>query len=161
MRVNRWVMLATLIVGIAGSWFLWSAVSTYVSTTRAYTSVSVAYERGSFIWLEQDYGSAYAEVTIHNRSASDITVTNLSLYLYFDGDFAGARYTPWERINISRGESVTIPTEFSVATASIQDRGGTGNLSLGGNIAIEFADIREPLTFRLGGNIGQVSEVRE
>lgn len=161
MRVNRWVMLASLIVGIAGIWFLWGATSTYISTTRAYTSVSVAYERDSFIWLEPDYGRAYAEVTIHNRSDSNITVTSLSLYLYFDGDFAGARYTPWERLDVARGESVTVPTEFTVATASIQDRGGTGNLSIGGNIAIEFSDVREPLTFRLGGDIGQVADVRE
>lgn len=161
MRVNRWVMLATFIIGIAGSWFLYDAVSTYVSTTRAYTSVDVRYERGSFIWLEEDFGSAYAEVTIDNRSASDITVTNLSLYLYVDGEFAGARYTPWDNVNINRGESLTVPTEFSVATASVQDRGGTADLGLGGQISIEFADVREPLTFRLSGNIGQVSEVRE
>ena len=161
MRVNRWVMLASLVLGLAGSLFIWSAASSYISTTRAYTSVDVIYERGSFIWLEEDFGSAYAEVTIDNRSESDITVTSLSLYLYFDGEFAGARYTPWEQISIAEGESATIPTEFSVAAASIQGQGGTGNLSLGGNISIEFAEVREPLTFRLGGDIGQVSEVRE
>lgn len=154
-------MLASLVLGLAGIWFIWSASSSYISTTRAYTSVDVIYERGSFIWLEEDFGSAYAEVTIDNRSESDITVTSLSLYLYFDGEFAGARYTPWEQVSIAQGESLTIPTEFSVATASIQRQGGTGNLSLGGNISIEFAEVREPLTFRLGGDIGQVSEVRD
>ncbi len=161
MRVNRWVMLASLIIGLAGIWFIYDAASTYISTTRAYTSVDVRYERGSFIWLKEDFSSAYAEVTIHNRSESDVTVTALTLYLYFDGEFAGARYTPWEQVNIPQGESLTVPTEFSVATASIQDRGDTGDLSLGGNISLEFTDVREPLTFRLSGDIGQVSEVRE
>ena len=161
MRVNRWVMLASLVIGLTGAWFIYDASSSYISTTRAYTSVNVSYERGSFIWLDPEFGRAYAEVTINNDSDSDITVTTLTLYLYFDGEFAGARYTPWEPVNIARGESLTVPTEFTVATASIQGRGGTGNLSLGGNIALEFADIREPLTFSLSGNIGQVSEVRD
>ena len=154
-------MLASLVIGLAGSWFIYDAVSTYVSTTRAYTSVDVSYEQGSFVWLEEDFGSAYAEVTVHNRSQSDITVTNLTLYLYVDGNFAGARYTPWDPVDIEKGDSITVPTEFSVATASVQPRGGSGNLSLGGNIALEFADVREPLTFNLGGDIGQVTEVRE
>jgi hypothetical protein len=161
MRVNRWVMLASLIIGLTGTWFIYDATSTYVSAARAYTSVDVVYERGSFIWLEPDFGRAYAEITIHNRSESDITVTTLSQYLYFDGEFAGARYTPWQPVDIARGESLTIPTEFTVATARIQPRGGTGHLSLGGMISIEFNDVKQPLTFRLSGNIGQVSEVRE
>ena len=161
MRVNRWVMLTSLVIGLVGSWFIYEATSTYVDATRAYTSVDVVYERGSFIWLEEDFGSATADVTIENGSASDVTVTNLAVYLYFDGEFAGARYTPWEPLDIPTGESRTVPTEFSVATARIQSRGGTGFLSLGGRISLEFADVNEPLTFGLSGDIGQVSEVQE
>jgi hypothetical protein len=161
MRVNRWVMLASLLIGITGIGFIYSATSTYVSTTRAYTSVDVVYERGSFVWLDPEFSQAEADVTILNRSETDITVTMLTLYLYFDGDFAGARYTPWERVDIPQGESLTVTTLFTVATARIQPRGGTGNLTLGGQIGIEFDGIREPLAFRLSGNIGQVSEVRE
>lgn len=161
MRVNRWIMLISLVIGLTGTWFIYDATSTYVEATRAYTSVDVVYERGSFIWLEEDYGSATADVTIENGSASDVTVTQLTLHLYFDDQFAGSRYTPWEPLDIPTGESRTVTTEFSIATARIQHRGGTGFLSLSGNIALEFADVNEPLTFRLSGDIGQVSEVRE
>lgn len=161
MRVNRWILLTSLAIGLVGTWFLYEATSTYVDATRAYTSVDVVYERGSFIWLEEDFGSATADVTIENRSASDVTVTQLAIHLYFDGEFAGSRYTPWEPLEIPSGESRTVTTEFSVATARIQRRGGTGFLSLGGNIALEFADVNQPLTFDLSGDIGQVSEVRE
>ncbi len=160
MRVNRWVMIVSAVLGLVGAWFVYDAATTYISAARAYASVSVVYERDSFIWLEEDFSSAEAEITIHNRSESDVIVPTLMLYLYVDGQFAGARYTPWQTLSIPKGESVTILQEFSVATASVQDKGGTANLSLGGQISIEFADVKTPMTFRMQHPIGQVSEVR-
>lgn len=161
MRINRGVLLLSLLLGVAGGWAIVNATTTYVDTTRAYTSVDVLYERGTFVWLENDYSRAVADVTIENRSDTEVRVTFLALHLHFDGAFVGSRYTPWEPLNIRSGESRTVTTEFSVATAGIGDRGGEGALSLGGNIALEFAGVNEPLTFPLSGTIGQVSEVRE
>jgi hypothetical protein len=160
MRVNRWILLVSVVLGMVGAWFAWDAATTYVSAARAYASVSVVYERDSFIWLDEDYSAAEAEITIHNRSDSDVIIPTLQLYLYVDGQFAGARYSRWPVISIPKGESITLVQEFSVATASVQDRGGTAQLSLGGQISIEFTDVKTPMTFRMQHPIGQVSKVR-
>lgn len=161
MRVNRWIMLVSAILGLVGGWLVYDAASTYVAAARAYASVSVVYERDSFIWLDEDFSAAEAEITIHNRSESDVVVPTLTIYLYVDGQFAGARYSQWRPLSIPKGESVTMVQEFSVATASVQDKGGTADLSLGGQISIEFSDVKTPMTFRMQHPIGQVSEVRD
>src|SRR5690606_22973160 len=139
------------LVGIVGSWFVYDAASTYVAGVRAYQNVDVVYEKGSFIWLEADYGSATADITIHNNSDSDLTVTYLALHLYFDGNFAGSRYTRWEPLDIPKGESHTVTTIFQVSISLIQHQGGTGCLILGGTITMEISDVNQQLPFNLPG----------
>lgn len=159
MRVNRWIMLVSLAVGLAGIWFVYDAASTYVAATRAYASVDVRYEPDSFVWLDPEFERGRANLTIHNESDSDVTVALLELHLYFGEEFAGSRYTPWEPLEIPSGTSATVTTEFQVAITRIRPQGGTTELSLRGSITLEFADVNEPLTFPLRGTIGQVSEV--
>ncbi len=159
MRVNRWIMLVSLVIGLAGVWLVYNAASTYVAATRAYANVDVRYEQGSFVWLDPAFESGRADVTIHNNSDTDVTVTTLDLHLYFDDEFAGSRYTTWEPLDIPKGTTATVPTEFKVAISRIRPLGGSATLLLNGSITLEFAGVNEPLTFPLRGTIGQVSEV--
>lgn len=159
MRVNRWVMLVSLVIGLAGAWFVYDASSTYVSATRAYASVDVRYVSGSFVWLDPQFEQGRADLTIHNESDSNVTVALLNLYLYFDGEFAGARYTPWEPLEIPRGTAATVTTVFTTSISRIRPLGDSADLSLTGSITLEFEDVNEPLTFPLRGTIGQVPEV--
>lgn len=161
MRVNRWVMLVSLAVGLTGVWFVYDATSSYVGATRAYASVDVRYEQGSFVWLDPGFDSGRADLTIHNESDTDVTVALLQLHLYFGEEFAGSRYTPWEPLLIRSGDTATVTTEFDVSISRIQPQGGTADLSLTGSITLEFDGVNEPLTFPLRGTIGQVSEVEQ
>lgn len=161
MRVNRWIMLISLLIGLAGIWFVYDASSTYVSAIRAYSGVGVTYESDSFVWLDPDYENGRAELTIHNNSDTEVTVTLLDLYIYFDDEFAGARYIPWEPLIIPEGMSETVPAEFDISISRIRPLGGTAELALGGSITIEFDGVNEPLTFPLRRTIGQVTEVEE
>ncbi|MBA2452445.1 MAG: hypothetical protein H0V47_04705 [Chloroflexia bacterium] len=159
MRVNRWIMLVSLAVGLAGVWFVYDAASTYVAATRAYASVDVRYESDSFIWLDPAFERGRADITIHNESDSNVTVALLDLHLYFDDEFAGSRYTPWQPLEIPSGTSAVVTTEFQIAISRIRPQGGTADLSLRGSITLEFDDVSEPLTFPLRGTIGQVAEI--
>ena len=161
MRVNRWIMLVSLVIGLAGVWFVYDASSSYIAATRAYTSVDLQYEEGSFVWLDPAFERGRADLTIHNNSDSDVTVTLLDLYLYFDDEFAGARYSTWEPLDISAGTSETVTTVFEVAISRIRPLGDTAELRLGGSTTLEFENVSEPLTYSLGTTIGQVSEVEQ
>lgn len=159
MRVNRWVMLVSLAVGLAGVWFVYDATSTYVAATRAYASVDVRYESGSFIWLDPEFERGRADVAIHNASDTDLTVALLQLHLYFDEEFAGSRYTAWKPLVIPSGDTAIVTTEFDISISRLRPLGDTAELRLSGSITLEFDGVNEPLTFPLRGTIGQVSEV--
>lgn len=161
MRVNRWVMLVSVLIGLAGSWFAYDAAATYVAATRAYSAVDVRYVPDSFVWADPAFGSGRADFVIHNGSESDVTITTLTLHLYFDGEFAGSRYTTWDPLEIPKGTDATVTPEFTVSISRLQPQGGTAALGVHGNITVEFKDVKEPLTFPLRGTIGQVSKVEQ
>lgn len=156
MRLNVIVLALSLASGIAGVVVLQNAFADYLDATRSYTQVELRYVDGSFEWLDDEYELSRAELRVTNRSAHVVTVAHLDTFLYFDGEFAGARYTFWEPIEIAPGESRTVEAEFQTTSNSIQDQGGTAELSIRGRMRLEFEDIDEPFSIRYSGDIGQV-----
>ena len=121
MRPNRWVLLASFIVGAIGLWSYVTAIQDYRRTAGAYTSVDAEFIPGSFVWLDADYETAEADFVITNDSQADATVDFLILRLYFDGEFAGAQYRPWSPVDIPRGSEqvVTVPFESCYSGSAV------------------------------------------
>lgn len=157
MRLNIVVLLLSLAAGIAGVFVLQEAFADYLDATRSYTQVDLRYVDGSFEWLDDEYENSRAEVSIHNRSTHVVTVAQLDMFLYFDGEFAGARYENWQPVEIVPGDERTFETEFQTTANSIQQQGGTADLSIRGRMRLEFEDIEDPLSIQFSGDIGQVS----
>lgn len=156
MRLNVWVLLLSFCAGVAGIWFLFAAFDDYLDATRSYTQVDLRYQDESFQWLDAEYEESEAVLTVANRSTHVVTVTQMDVFLYFDGEFAGAEYTTWEPLEVDPGEVETFMVGFQTSTNTIQDQGGEADLSLAGRMRLEFEDISEPLSIRFSGDVGQV-----
>lgn len=157
MRLNRWVLLLALVVGGAGTGFLINAVTQFLDANRSYTSFDIRYVPDSFTWQEPDFEHAVAQVTITNDADRNVTIEHLQLHLYFDNEFAGSWYEPWEQIVLEPGASVTVTPRFTVTANSIQERGGEAELAIGGQMRLAYAQIERTLTVPLSGTVGQVS----
>ena len=156
MRLNRWVLLLALLVGGIGTGFLINAFSQFLDANRSYTSFDIAYVPDSFTWQDSDFEHAVAEVTITNDADRSVTIEHLQLHLYFDNEFAGSWYEPWEQIVLEPGASVTVIPRFTVTSNSIQPQGGTAELALGGQMRLAYEQIERTLTVPLRGTVGQV-----
>lgn len=157
MRLNRWVMLISLIAGVAGIWFVVSAFDDYLTATRSFTQVEVTYVDDSFVWLDPNYEQGQADITITNNAGRAMTIEYLNLSLAFDGEFAGAWYDRWEPMEIPAGESITVTAVYTVTQNSIQSQGGDANLTTRGRMRLAFDEIEEPLTINIRREFGQVS----
>lgn len=156
MRLHHWVLLVSLIAGVIGAWFAQDAFRQYLDATEAFTEVSMRYEPDSFEWLDPEFDRGQAQLTIINDSSHDVVVDHMNMFLDFDGDFAGARYDPWENVEIPAGETHTFTAEFLITANSIQPQGGEAELRIRGTMGLEFEEIEEPYSVKFGGTIGQV-----
>jgi hypothetical protein len=156
MRPNRYMILVSILFGAFGAWFSAEAVGQYLNTTRSFASVDTRYVEGSFSWEDSDHEEATAEVVITNDSDNNATLDYLGMNLYFDGTFAGARYEPWDAIDIPSGESVSVEIPFLVSITEMRSQGSEAELSLRGQMRLNFEGIERDMTVPTGGTIGQV-----
>jgi hypothetical protein len=156
MRPNRYVILVSILLGGFGFWFTAEAVGQYLNLAQSFTSIRAEYVEDSFVWLDEDHERATAEFTIRNESDNDASLAHLSMSLYFDGQFAGAYYDQWQRINIESGESVTMQIPFAVPIQHMRPYGSEAELSVRGQMRLEFEGIERPMTVRTSGTIGHV-----
>lgn len=143
-------------MGVFGVWFAQDAFRQYIDATEAFTNVSMEYEPDSFVWVDPEFDVGQANLTIINDSDHAVVVEHMSMFLDFDGRFAGAHYDPWEDVEIPAGESYTFTAEFTITANSIQSRGGEAELGIRGTMGLEFDEIDEPYTVRFQGDIGTV-----
>ena len=151
------VMTVSAVVGLLGVWSLWDAAEQYTSTLRTYRELEVAYQPGSFVWLDVDYGRARLALVITNGSPVDATIQTLDVHLLFDGEFAGSNYGGFEPLPVPRGESRAIDIELTMTRPSLQPRGGTAELRLGGGIVARFEGIQRPFALDVRGTIDRAA----
>lgn len=156
MRLNPFILIATLIVGIGGLVMGIRAFATYDDAAEAFTRLELVYVADSFEWQSDDYETGTATFRITNGSSFPADIESFSIALQFDGDFAGSDYERWEPIIVPAGESRVIPATFTITSNSIQDKGGTAQLSFSGQVLARFAEFEQPLSFRFRGTIGPV-----
>jgi hypothetical protein len=156
MRPNIYVLIVSVLLGAFGFWFSADAVGQYLDTSRSFTSVHARYVPDSFKWLDPEHQEASAQFTFINDAPNDVTLAHLSLNLYFDGVFAGARYAPWERFEIPAGEEETNEVTFLTSIAHLREQGSDAELSLRGQMRLEFEGIERPLNVRISGPVGVV-----
>lgn len=156
MRPNRYVILISILLGGFGFWFSADAVGQYLNTARSFSAVDAEYVEGSFVWLDEDHERATAEFTIINDSSNDADLAHFGINLYFDGVFAGAHYEQWQRLTIPARDAVTVEIPFQVPIQQVRPRGSDAELSVRGEMRLEFEGIERPMTVRMSGTIGRV-----
>lgn len=152
MYLNRWVLLLSLLAGIAGTGAAGHAFVEYRNAVRAYSQVEAEYVPGSFRWLDVSTGETTLRIV--NRSPRAVTVEHLELRLYVDGQFAGADYAPWEHLRIERQSEATVVRPVQVAISALLPVAPTGELALRGQLRLRFEGIERPLTVRLEIAVG-------
>jgi hypothetical protein len=157
MRPNRYIILLSLLLGAFGTWFSIDAVGQYLNTTRSLGAMEVRYVEGSFVWLDPDYERARASFEIVNASRNDVTIPHYGQQLRFDNAFAGARYHDWEILRIPAGESQTFEVVFFIPVADIRRQGGEAELTVEGQLRLDFEGIERDMTVRTWTRIGQVA----
>ncbi len=156
MRPNRYIILVSIVLGIVGTWLSADAVGQYLNMARSFASVNAEYVEDSFVWLDAEHERARAEFTVTNASDNDAVLDYLGMNLYFDGRFAGARYVQWEPVEVPAGESVTVDVSFFTSITEIRPQGGEAEISVQGQLRLNFDNIERDMTVRTSGTIGQV-----
>jgi hypothetical protein len=156
MRPNRYVILVSILLGVAGAWLSADAVGQYLNMARSFASVDAQYVDDSFRWLDSDYEQAVAEFEVTNDSDNDARLDYLAMSLYFDDRFAGARYDQWEVVEVPAGESVTIEVSFFTSISELRPSGGEAELSVQGQMRLDFENVGRDMTVRTSGTLGQV-----
>jgi hypothetical protein len=156
MRPNRYIILLSILLGAAGTWLTADAVGQYLNTARSFASVHAQYVEGSFAWEDPQHERAHATFAITNNGDNDARLTHLGMNLYFDGQFAGARYEQWEAIEVPAGESVEVDVPFLISISERRPDGSDAELSVRGQLRLEFEGIERPMTVPARGTIGQV-----
>jgi hypothetical protein len=159
MRAFWAVVLASVLIGLAGVLALALAVGEYTGTLRTYTRLEVRYEPGSFVWLEPDYSRARATLVVTNHSPADARIDDIRLSVYFDGEFAGTAYDPPPGFAVARGETRAQEVELQITSRGIQAQGGSARLTLSGSVVADFTGVERELQLRVRGTVGQVSTV--
>lgn len=156
MRPNRYIILVSIVLGIVGTWLSADAVGQYLNIARSFASVNAEYVDDSFVWLDPDYERGRAQFNVRNDSDNDALLDYLSMNLYFDGQFAGARYAQWDPVEIPAGESVTVEVPFFVSISERRAEGGDSELSVQGQLRLNFDNIERDMTVRTSGTLGEV-----
>jgi hypothetical protein len=156
MRPNRYIILVSILLGVVGSWLTADAVGQYLNTARSFASVHAQYVEDSFAWEDPQHERAHALFLLTNDSDNDARLTHLGMNLYFDGAFAGARYDQWEAIDIPAGETVEIEVPFLISISELRPEGSDAELTVRGQLRLEFDGIERPMTVPARGTIGQV-----
>ena len=152
-----WAALAvSLALGVAGLVSLVTAVSEYNSTLETYTELSIRYEPDSFSWVAPDFSAATTQMVIVNDSPADAYVENLSVFLRFDGEFAGTNYDRFPGIEVPKGESRVVTLDLQVSTPSVRPEGGTAELSFAGSARVQFDGVERDLHLPVRETIGVV-----
>lgn len=157
MRPNRYIILVSVVLGIAGAWLSADAVGQYLNAARSFASVHAIYVEDSFTWEDAQHENASAEFVITNDSDNDARLAHFSVNLYFDGRFAGARYAQWEPVEIPAGTSVTVDAPFIVSISELRPQGSDAELSVQGQMRLEFENVGRDMTVPARGTIGYVS----
>jgi hypothetical protein len=158
MRPNRWVLLLSFIIGLAGGWSYVAAIQDYRRTAEAFTSVEASVVNGSFIWLDSSYRSAEAEVSFTNASRADANIEHFTLRLYIDGQFAGAQYRPWVPLALPRGEQRIVTIPFGISAPDLSPQAQNAELSVTGEMRLTFSGVEQRLTIPLSERIEVVGE---
>ncbi len=156
MRMFLAALAVSLALGVAGLVSLVAAMSEYNSTLETYTQLSIRYEPDSFEWVEPDFGAARTRMVITNDSPADAIVEDLSVFLRFDGEFAGTNYDRFPALEVPQGESRVVTLDLLVSTPSIQAEGGTARLPLDGSASVQFDGIERDLNLNVNERIGVV-----
>lgn len=156
MRMNPIVLVITVLIGVVGIAFSVRAYTTYEDAAEAFTRIELRYVPDSFQWEDSDFEEGTARFLVVNDSRFSATVESFNISLRFDGRFAGSDYDRWQQVVVSGNEVVEIPTRFTVTANSIQHEGGTANIGFAGQLVVRFNEFEQPLSFRFGGDIGEV-----
>lgn len=156
MRPNRYIILVSILLGAVGAWLSVDAVGQYLNTARSFASVHARYVEGSFAWEDPEHERANAEFSITNDSENDARLMHFGVNLYFDGAFAGARYDDWEAVDIPAGETVNVDVPFLISISERRPEGSDAELSINGQLRLEFEGIERPMTVPARGTIGKV-----
>jgi hypothetical protein len=155
-RFNEVVLVVALAVGAVGAWSLWDGVSQYVATSRAFAAVTIDYQPGSFIWLQPTGESASFRLVVVNDAPRGVIVESLDVYLYFDGEFAGANYEPFQPVALAAGETRAVDVRVRVTSRSKLPQAGTAVLSLRGSAIFRFEGIARARGLDIIDTIGVV-----
>jgi hypothetical protein len=155
MRPNRYVILVSLALGAVGIWFTVDALQQYFNVTRSFTSVHIEYVDETFVWDDAAYEHGTGAFRITNNAPNDVVIAHVTVNLFFDGQFAGGRYQPWERIAISSGESADIEMPFFISIAPQRERAENADLSVSGQMRLEFDGIEQGMTVRFNEQLGE------
>lgn len=156
MRPNRYVILVSILLGLFGIWFSADAVGQYLNTVRSFAGIEYSYVEDSFTWLDPEHRRGTAEFRIHNDADNAVTIAHLEALLYFDGEFAGARYTDWDRVEIPAGETSTVEVQFLTSIERMRSAGSEADLSVESQIRLDFEGIEREMTVRASDSIGRV-----
>ena len=156
MRPNRYVILVSILLGAFGAWFTADAVGQYLNTARSFAAVDAHYVEDSFRWLDPNHEEALADFVIVNDSDNDARLSHFGLSLFFDGEFAGARYRQWEPVDVPAGESVQVEIHFQTSITRVRDQGSDAELSVRGRLRLDFEGIERDMTVRTSGTLGRV-----
>lgn len=150
MYLNRWVLLLSAILGIAGGVALAGAFAEYRDAVRRYTQVEIAPVPGSVRW-NADRTAVTLGLSVTNHTPASATVEYLDLRLYAAGAFAGADYEGWQPLTVASGAS-----EQRALTLEISDPGLAGERAAGatefsarGEARVRFAGVERPVTLRV------------
>jgi hypothetical protein len=155
-RLNPFVLAATIVIGVAGLLLAIRAYTTYGDAADAFTRIELVYVPDSFEWQDADYEEGVAVLRLENDSRFPATVESFNISLRFDGQFAGSDYEGWTPVVVPAHDSMEIPVLFQVTANSIQEIGGEAQLSFAGQVLVRFVRFEQPLSFRFRGPIGQV-----
>jgi hypothetical protein len=157
MRPNRYIIIASILLGAIGTWLSVDAISQYMNMARSFSSVNARYVEESFAWEDPQHERANATFTVTNNSDNDATLDFLTMSVYFDGQFAGARYDSWAPLDIPAGESVELDLSFLISISELRPRGGEADITVRGQLRLDFEGIERDMTVPTSGRIGQVS----
>lgn len=161
MRPNRYVILVSILLGSFGLWFSADAVGQYLDTVRSFAGIEYSYVEDSFEWRDPEHRRGTAEFRIHNDADNAVTIAHLEARLYFDGEFAGARYTDWDAVEIPAGETTVVEVPFLTSIERMRPAGSEAELSVESELRLDFEGIEREMTVRASDSIGTVPYVED
>lgn len=159
LRLHRWVLLTSLVVGLLGTASVVYAVDQYLHAAESFDRVSVEYVPDSFVWRDTGYEHATARLSLVNGSDVDITVELFEVNLNLDGRFAGAMYQAWKPVVIPRRSALPVDVPLQVTSSPLLGRGGEAEIRLQGRARFVFAGIGQDLIIPFQKRLGQVNRV--